>query len=50
MVIRARRRRRNHHSDRRALTDYQLAFTWMFGIEALHLACAFDFRAGAPTR
>jgi hypothetical protein len=25
-------------------TDYQLAFTWMFGIEALHLACAFDFR------
>ena len=25
-------------------TDYQLSFTWMFGIEALHLACAFDFR------
>jgi len=25
-------------------TDYQLSFTWMHGIEALHLACAFDFR------
>ena len=25
-------------------TDYQISFTWMHGIEALHLACAFDFR------
>jgi hypothetical protein len=25
-------------------TDYQLSFTWMGGIEALHLACAFDFK------
>jgi len=25
-------------------TDYQVSFTWMHGIEALHLACAFDFR------
>jgi hypothetical protein len=25
-------------------TDYQLSFTWMTGIEALHLACAFDFK------
>ena len=23
-------------------TDYQLSFTWMGEIEALHLACAFD--------
>lgn len=27
-------------------TDYQLSFTWMNEIEALHLACAFDFKAG----
>ncbi|MGB3867413.1 MAG: YbjN domain-containing protein [Xanthobacteraceae bacterium] len=27
-----------------AWTDYQLSFTWMTEIEALHLACAFDMR------
>jgi hypothetical protein len=25
-------------------TDYQVSFTWMSAIEALHLACAFDFK------
>jgi hypothetical protein len=25
-------------------TDYELAFTWMGSIEALHLACAFDMK------
>ena len=25
-------------------TDYQLSFTWMAEIEALHLACAFDLK------
>ena len=25
-------------------TDYQLSFTWMTDIEALHLACAFDMK------
>lgn len=25
-------------------TDYQLSFTWMPEIEALHLACAFDLK------
>lgn len=25
-------------------TDYQVSFTWMSGIEALHLACAFDLK------
>jgi hypothetical protein len=25
-------------------TNYQVSFTWMDGIEALHLACAFDIR------
>ncbi len=25
-------------------TDYQLSYTWMGDIEALHLACAFDFK------
>jgi hypothetical protein len=25
-------------------TDYQISFTWMFDIEALHLACAFEFK------
>ena len=32
-------------------TDYQVSFTWMHDIEALHLACAFDLRsrnAAAP--
>ena len=27
-----------------AWTDYQLSFTWMNEIEALHLACAFDLK------
>jgi len=26
-------------------TDYQVSYTWMGGIEALHLACAFDMKA-----
>ena len=30
-------------------TDYQLSFTWMAEIEALHLACAFDM-AGLGNR
>jgi hypothetical protein len=25
-------------------TDYQVSFTWMDNIEALHLACAFEFK------
>jgi hypothetical protein len=25
-------------------SDYQVSFTWMHGIEALHLACAFDLK------
>jgi hypothetical protein len=25
-------------------SDYQISFTWMDGIEALHLACAFDLK------
>ncbi len=25
-------------------SDYQVSFTWMFDIEALHLACAFEFK------
>jgi len=25
-------------------TDYQISYTWMFDIEALHLACAFEFK------
>ncbi len=28
-------------------TDYQLSFTWMSEIEALHLACAFDMKIPA---
>lgn len=31
-------------------TDYQLSFTWMSEIEALHLACAFDMKIPAPRR
>jgi hypothetical protein len=27
-------------------TNYQVSFTWMGEIEALHLACAFDMRVG----
>jgi hypothetical protein len=29
-------------------TDYQVSFTWMSGIEALHLACAFDMKVPEP--
>jgi len=29
-------------------TDYQLSFTWMNEIEALHLACAFDMKIPQP--
>ena len=25
-------------------SDYQISFTWMYDIEALHLACAFDLK------
>src|SRR4026207_1028465 len=25
-------------------SDYQVSFTWMYDIEALHLACAFDLK------
>ena len=31
-------------------TDYQLSFTWMGEIEALHLACAFDMKIPASRR
>ena len=31
-------------------TDYQLSFTWMHEIEALHLACAFDMKIPQPRR
>ena len=31
-------------------TDYQLSFTWMAEIEALHLACAFDMKIPQPKR
>src|SRR6202008_478402 len=31
-------------------TDYQLSFTWMNEIEALHLACAFDMKGPSPRR
>ena len=31
-------------------TDYQLSFTWMGEIEALHLACAFDMKIPAARR
>ncbi len=33
-----------------AWTDYQLSFTWMSEIDALHLACAFDMKIPAPRR
>jgi hypothetical protein len=29
-------------------TNYQVSFTWMHQIEALHLACAFDIRVPEP--
>ena len=25
-------------------TDYQISYTWMYDIEALHVACAFEFK------
>ena len=31
-------------------TDYQLSFTWMNEIEALHLACAFDMKIPSPRK
>ena len=31
-------------------TDYQLSFTWMSEIEALHLACAFDMKIPSARR
>src|SRR6202158_6315157 len=31
-------------------TDYQISFTWMSEIEALHLACAFDMKIPEPRR
>ena len=31
-------------------TDYQVSFTWMFDIEALHLACAFEFKVPERVR
>lgn len=33
-----------------AHTDYQVSFTWMNGIEALHIACAFDLKIPAARR
>jgi len=33
-----------------AWTDYQLSFTWMNEIEALHLACAFDMKIAESRR
>ncbi len=29
-------------------TNYQISFTWMSGIEALHVACAFDMKVPEP--
>ena len=31
-------------------SDYQLSFTWMFDIEALHLACAFELKVPERNR
>src|SRR3569833_966999 len=31
-------------------TDYQISFTWMGEIEALHLACAFDMKIPVARR
>ena len=31
-------------------SDYQVSFTWMYDIEALHLACAFDLKVPEPRR
>jgi len=31
-------------------SDYQVSFTWMHDIEALHLACAFEFKVAERVR
>src|SRR5262245_21293268 len=31
-------------------SDYQVSFTWMYDIEALHLACAFDLKVPDPRK
>jgi len=31
-------------------SDYQISFTWMFDIEALHIACAFEFKTSEHVR
>ena len=31
-------------------TDYQVSFTWMYDIEALHLACAFELKVPQARR
>lgn len=31
-------------------TEYQLSYTWMDDLEALHLACAFDLKVPEPRR
>ena len=31
-------------------TDYQVSYTWMFDIEALHLACAFELKVPERNR
>ena len=31
-------------------TDYNIAFTWLQDMEALHVACAFDLKVPAPRR
>jgi hypothetical protein len=31
-------------------TDYQVSYTWMHDIEALHLACAFEFKVAERVR
>jgi hypothetical protein len=31
-------------------SDYQISFTWMFDIEALHLACAFELKVPERNR
>src|SRR3954449_2018667 len=31
-------------------TDYQVSFTWMYDIEALHIACAFEFKVPEQRR
>ena len=36
--------------ERVASTDYQVSFTWMYDIEALHIACAFEFKVPEQRR